>query len=149
MMRKLIWMLLIGSLVVTLSACGAEPAGNLVQADDPVLADGAVRVEIVSLDHAPIRPAVQDALAVAAEFGDKVTAQTYTFGTPAGDAFAKEHDLTEHTPLAIFVNGEMDFEVDGRSITFYSFPQGEGTGMVAEGVWTMADFRAVLVQETE
>lgn len=50
--------------------------------------------------------------------------------------------------MAIFVDGEMTFEVDGRSVTFYSFPQGEGTGMVAEGVWTMADLRAVLDQIT-
>ena len=33
---------------------------------------------------------------------------------------------------------------------FFSFPQGEGVGdMVAEGVWTMADLRAVLDQVTE
>lgn len=148
-MQKLIWVLLIGSLVAALSACGAEPAGNPAQANGSVPTDDAVLVEIISLDHAPIRPAVQDALAVAAEFGDKVTAQTYTFGTPEGDAFAAAHDLTEHTPLGIFVNGAMAFEVDGRSVTFYSFPQGEGTGIVAEGVWTTADLRAVLAQETE
>lgn len=77
MMRKLIWMLLIGSFVMALSACGAGPAENRVQADDSIPADGAALVEIISLDHAPIRPAVQEALDVAAEFGDKVTARTY------------------------------------------------------------------------
>ena len=43
---------------------------------------------------------------------------------------------------------ELEFEVDGRPVKFHSFPQGAGTGMVAEGVWTMADLRAVLDQET-
>jgi hypothetical protein len=136
-------------LAMFLAACGTAQGIDPAQLNSSTEGSGAVLVEIVSLDHSPIRPAVQEALAVAAEFGDRVTVRTYTFGTPEGDAFAAEHDLTEHTPIAIFVNGETAFEVDGRSVTFYSFPQGEGTGMVTEGVWTMADFRAVLAQETE
>lgn len=136
-------------LMFFLAACGAAPEAGTVPANSAAPANGAVLVEIVSLDHAPIRPAVQEALAVAAEFGDRVAVQTYNFGTPEGDAFAAERDLTDHTPLAIFVDGEMEFEVDGRTVTFYSFPQGEGTGIVAEGTWTMADFRAVLAQETD
>lgn len=136
-------------LMFFLAACGAAPEAGTAPANSAAPANGAVLVEIVSLDHAPIRPAVQEALAVAAEFGDRVAVQTYNFGTPEGDAFAAERDLTDHTPLAIFVDGEMEFEVDGRTVTFYSFPQGEGTGIVAEGTWTMADFRAVLAQETD
>lgn len=132
-MRKLA---IFSLLLLVLAACGAG------QADSPV------QVEIISLDHAPIRPAVQEALDVAAEYGDKVTVQSYDFDTPEGVAFAEEYGLTEHTPIAVFVNGEMAFELDGRSVKFYSFPQGEGTGMVAEGVWTMDDLRAVLDQKT-
>ena len=120
---------------VVLAACGGQ-------------VDGPVLVEIISLDHSPIRAAVQEAIDVAAEFGDKVTVQSYEFNTPEGTAFAEANDLTEHTPIAIFVNGEMEFEVDGRPVTFYSFPQGEGTGMVAEGGWTMADLRTVLDQKS-
>jgi hypothetical protein len=123
-------------LLLVLAACGGGQA------------DGPVQVEIISLDHAPIRPAVQEVLDVAAEYGDKVTVQSYNFDTPEGVAFAEEHGLTEHTPIAVFVNGEMESEVDGRTVKFYSFPQGKGTGMVAEGVWTMDDLRAVLDQKT-
>jgi hypothetical protein len=111
-------------------------------------ADGPVQVEIISLDHAPIRPAVQEVLDVVAGYGDKVTVQSYDFDTPEGVAFAEEHGLMEHTPIAVFVNGEMEFELDGRPVKFYSFPQGAGTGMVAEGVWTMDDLRAILNQKT-
>ena len=132
-MRKLALFLF---LTLVLAACGGRQA------------KGPVRVEIVSLDHAPIRPAVQGVLDLVAEYGDKVTVQSYHFDTPEGTDFAEENDLTEHTPIAIFVNGEMEIEVDGRLVKFYSFPQGEGTGMVAEGVWTMADLRAVLDQKT-
>ncbi|NHZ71782.1 MAG: hypothetical protein GWP17_01700 [Aquificales bacterium] len=135
-MKQLLWMLLVGSSIMLLSACGGGQAA------------GPVQVEIISLDHSPIRPAVQEVEAVAAEFGDKVMVQSYNFDMPEGVAFAEERGLTEHTPIAVFVNGEMEFEVNGRSVKFYSFPQGEGTGMVAEGVWTMDDLRAVLEQET-
>ena len=132
-MRKLALFLF---LTLVLVACGGGQ-GN-----------GPVWVEIISLDHAPIRPAVQEVLGVVAEYGDKVTVQSYDFDTPEGAAFAETQGLMEHTPLAIFVNGEMEFEVDGRPVKFHSFPQGAGTGMVAEGIWTMADLRAVLDQET-
>jgi hypothetical protein len=124
------------SLLLLLSACGTGQA------------DGPVQVEIISLDHSPIRPAVQEVKDVAAEYGDKVTVQSYNFDTPEGAAFAQEHDLTEHTPIAIFVNGKMEFELDGRPVKFHSFPQNGGTDMVAEGQWTMADLRAVLDQAT-
>lgn len=136
-------------LVLFLAACGAVQEDDPAQSNDTTPAAGAVLVEIISLDHAPIRPVVQEVLAVAAEFGDRVAVQTYNFDTPEGDAFAGARDLTEHTPLAIFVNGQMEFEVNGRSLAFYSFPQGEGTGVVVEGVWTTADLRAVLAQEME
>jgi hypothetical protein len=131
-MRKLVIFLFVAMI---LTACGS-------------VADGPVLVEIISLDHAPIRPTAAEALAAATTYGDKVTVLTYNFDTPEGAAFAEEKGLTEHTPIAIFVNGEMSFEVNGRSVTFFSFPQGEGTGMVAEGTWTMADLRAVLDKET-
>jgi len=134
-------------LTLALAACGAEQAAPSAQSSEPV-ADGVVLVEIISLDHSPIRPVVQDVQDVAAEFGDKVTVQATNFDTPEGDALAEERSLEEHTPIAIYVNGEIEFEVDGRSIKFYSFPQGEGTGVVAEGVWTMDDLRTVLEQET-
>ncbi len=112
-------------------------------------ADGPVTVEIISLDHSPIRSVVQNVQDVAAEFGDMVVVQATNFGTPEGDALAEEHSLEEHTPIAIFVNGEIEFEVDGSSVKFYSFPQGEGTGVVAEGVWTIDDLRTVLEQATQ
>ena len=123
------------TLALLLTACGG---GN----------DGPVQVEIISLDHSPIRPAVQEVEALAAEFGDKVVVQSYYFDTPEGTDFAEDRGLEEHTPIAVFVNGEMEFEINGRSVKFYSFPQGGGTGMVAEGIWTIDDLQAILEQET-
>ena len=79
-------------MTLVLAACGGGQA------------KGPVQVEIISLDHAPIRPAMQEAIGVAAEYGDKVIVQSYKFDTPEGAAFAEAHGLKEHTPIAIFVN---------------------------------------------
>lgn len=141
------WMLTIVtmSLILLLAAC-ADPVPVPAPANNGAQPEGTVLLEIISLDHSPIRPAVQDVRDVAAEFGDKVTVNSYNFGTPEGDAIAEERGLTDHTPIAIFINGEMTHEIGDRSIKFYSFPQDAGTGMVAEGIWTMDDLRTVLEQ---
>jgi len=146
-MRKIAFFLL---LTLVLAACSAQQTHDAAQTTTtgPTPTGDSVLVEIISLDHSPIRPTVQEVKETAAEFGDKVTVQSYNFDTPEGTAFAEAHDLAEHTPIAVFVNGEMDHEVDGHAVQFYSFPQNAGTGMVAEGVWTMDDLRAVLEQET-
>lgn len=127
----LLVVLLASVLLATCSSGGSE-------------ADGPARVEIISLDHAPIRPTAEEVSELAAEFGEDVVVSIYHFDTPEGDAFAEENELTDHTPIAIFVNGESQFDIDGRTVQFLSFPQGEGTGVVAEGDWTFDDLRTVL-----
>jgi hypothetical protein len=52
--------------------------------------------------------------------------------------------LTGHNPIAIFVNGSDTFDLNGRKGKFESFPQGEGTGMVPDGAWTIDDLRSVI-----
>jgi len=110
-------------------------------------AEGPVQVEIISLDHAPIRPATEEVSNLAAEYGEDLTLATYHFGTPEGDSFADDNGVTDHTPIAIFINGESQFDIDGRTVNFLSFPQGEGTGLVADGDWTIDDLRTVLDRE--
>ena len=143
-MRKRLFLLLL--LPLALAACnGGAPSGN---SGGAVQGDEYIRIELIALNHPPIRPAVEEVETLVAAYGDKVALQTYDFDTPDGAAFAEEHALTEHTPLAIFINGQMEFELEGRTIKFYGFPQGQGTGMVADGTWTLDDLRAVLDQMT-
>ncbi len=126
------------SAAVLLSACASGGSE----------ADGPVRVEIISLDHAPIRSATTEVSDLAAEYGEDIILSTYQFDTPEGDSFAEDNGITEHTPIAIFINGETGFDVDGRTVNFLSFPQGGGTGFVADGDWTIDDLRAVLDRQT-
>ncbi len=141
-LSKTITLATLALLLLILAACSsASPQTASQGADVP---EGAVLVEIAYLGHGPVRPILAEFDALVAEYGDSVAVLHYDFGTPEGEAFAEERDLTDHTPIAIFVNGEMEVELDGRAVKFYSFPQGQGTDVVPDGVWTMADLQAVL-----
>jgi hypothetical protein len=140
---------------VAVAACtggsGTTPdavANSSPPPSERVPAEDGVRVEIISLDHAPIRPFTEAALGIAGSYGDEVTVVVYDFDTPEGEAFAEEKGLTEHTPIAILIDGRYEFDVDGRAVAFLNFPQGEGTGVVAEGTWTLDDLRTLLDRAT-
>jgi hypothetical protein len=107
-------------------------------------ASGGLQVEVIYLNHPPVRPIIQEIDQLLAGYGAKVSETKYDFGTTAGAAFAKKKGITGHTPLAIFIGGSESFDLNGRNVKFESFPQGEGTGMVPDGAWTMADLKSIL-----
>ena len=128
--------------LLMLAACSSSSSQTAPQAAD--VPEGAVLVEIAYLGHGPVRPILSEFDALLAEYDGDVAVLRYDFGTPEGEAFAEERGLTDHTPIAIFVNGQMEFDLDGRTVKFYNFPQGQGTGVVPDGVWTLDDLQAVL-----
>jgi ABC-type glycerol-3-phosphate transport system substrate-binding protein len=142
---KVRWIVLVLSVLSVLTACGANP---LAPAPAAPVASGTATVEIVSLNHPPVRPVLDQVDALLKPYGAKVKVTRYDFDTPEGAAFAQKMGLTGHDPLAIFVNGSQSFNLDGRTVTFNSFPQGGGTGMVPDGAWTVADLEAVLKKVT-
>ena len=130
-----------------MAACGS--AASLQTA--PLVADvpeGSVLVEIAYLNHGPVRSILTEIDTLLVDYDGKVAVQRYDFGTLEGEAFAGERGLTDHTPIAIFVNGQMEFDLDGRTVEFYSFPQGQGTGVVPDGAWTLDDLQVILDQAT-
>ena len=138
-------------LILLLAACGSTaapasaPQSPVASApQSPVAPAGAVQVDIVYLNHPPLRGVLADLDKLLATYGQRVHVTRYDFDTPQGEAFATSKGLAGHTPLAIFVNGEQQFTVSGHTIRFASFPQGQGTGMVADGEWTMQDLQTVL-----
>lgn len=143
-MNKLILAILFASLVMALAACGANAGAPVV----PV-PSGTATVEIIYLNHPPVIPIIGQVDAVLKTYRDKVKVTKYDFDTPEGAAFAQKMGIMGHDPLAIFVNGSQSFKMDGRTVTFNSFPQGGGTGMVPPGAWTVADLDAVLKIITE
>jgi len=152
MLRKwsrFVLLLLLAGSVLGLAACAALPVGSssAAPASTP-LPPGTIAVDIIALNHPPLRPVLTEVDQLLAPYGAKVHVTHYDFDTPQGADFAKRKGLTGHIPLAIFVNGQDTFTLAGRKLNFVSFPQGEGTGMVADGQWTMADLDAVLKQAT-
>ena len=111
--------------------------------------DGEVLVEVIALNHPPVRPIIAGIDELLSGYGDQVSVQHYDFDTPEGQDFAKQYGLEAHTPLAIFINGQMEYDLGGRKVKFYSFPQGEGTGVVPDGSWNLDDLREVLDQLVE
>lgn len=127
--------------LATIAIVGCSSNGTQTEASGPV------QVAVISLDHAPIRSAAQEAAEAARQYGGQVNVVTYDFNSPEGEEFAAENGLTAHTPIAILINGQSEFEIDGRTIQFTSFPAGTGTGAVPDGNWTMDDLRTVLDRE--
>ena len=138
-MKKMIWVLLMIGIVLTLTACGSGTPEPVVPVPSEM-----VTVDIVYLNHPPVLPILDEVAATLKPYGDRVKVTRYDFATPEGAAFAQKMGITGHDPLAIFVNGSQSFDLDGRTVTFNSFPQGGGTGMVPDGAWTVADLDTVL-----
>jgi hypothetical protein len=129
-----------------LAGCGAKSAPSQ---SAPTAPPGVTTVDIIYLNHGPVRSILTDIDKLLAGYGEQVYVARYDFDTPEGEAFAQLHDLSEHIPLAIFINGSMDFTVGDRAVKFYSFPQGQGTFIAADGDWTIDDLQQVLDQAVE
>ena len=138
-MKKFRRVLLIIGIVLTLTACGSGTPEPVIPAPSET-----ATVDIIYLNHPPVLPILQEIDAVLNPYGDKVKVTRYDFDTTEGAAFAQKVGITGHDPLAIFVNGSQSFDLDGRTVTFNSFPQGGSTGMVPDGAWTVADLDTVL-----
>ena len=110
---------------------------------------GVTTVEIIYLNHGPVRSVLTDVDKLLEGYGEQVHITHYDFNTPEGEAFAQSKDLSGHIPLVIYVNGSMEFSTDDRSVKLFSFPQGQGTGIVPDGTWTMDDLRQVLDEAVE
>ncbi len=139
--KAAVTLVLLGGLTV-FAGCGA--GARAVTGSTP----GVVTVDIAYLEHAPVLAVLDQVNRVLAKYGNRLKVSRYDLDTPAGEAFAKSRRLTGHVPLAIFINGSMDVVLNGHRVRFYSFPQGEGTGMVAEGAWTLEALDAALAQAT-
>ncbi len=105
---------------------------------------GVPSVEIVYLNHGPVRKVITDIDAFLEAYGDRISVSHYTFDSPEGEAFAESKKLKGHIPLAIFIDGSMEFSVDNHSVEFISFPKGQGTGFVEDGAWSVNDLKTVI-----
>ena len=139
---------LVVSLAMLVGCSRGAPAETGTPAPPVSHAPGAVTVDIAFLNHAPVLAVLDQVNRVLAKYGDRIKVTRYDLETPAGAAFAAGKHMTGHTPLAIFINGSMEVTEGGQHIRFFSFPQGQGTGMVPEGGWSVAALDAALAHAT-
>jgi hypothetical protein len=103
-----------------------------------------VEVEIVALDHWPIRRALEQTLEMLKKFGDKVTLQQIDADTKAGKARLKASGMKGHIPVVIFVDGEFKHSLEGQEVIFENFPVASDSPMRLDGKWSAGDVKAVI-----
>jgi len=125
---------------------GQESQENLEKRN---IIPGVPTVELIYLNHGPVRNVITDIDNLLEGYGENIQVIHYTFGSPEGKSFAESRKLDGHIPMAVFIDGSMEFTVDNRSVEFISFPQGGGTGFVADGEWSIDDLKQVIDEVLE
>ena len=107
-----------------------------------------VMVDILYMNHGPLRPTVEQIKQVLSGYGDKVNSSWYDFESKEGEKFMAQKGLKQHIPLVIWVNGKSAVSVEGKEVQLMGFPSGSGPAAF-QGKWTMEDLRKALDQLTD
>ena len=113
----------------------------------PSFAAQPAEVDILFMNHGPLRATVKELRAVLANHEGKVNAHWYDFESKEGEAFMESRGIREHVPLIIWINGSYTHKIDGVDVVFRGFPSGSGPTMV-QGAWTMDMLNKALEQAT-
>jgi hypothetical protein len=119
----------------------------LVFASWPAVATPKVSVEILYLNHGPLRSTLQEINDICSHYKDKIIVSRYDFDSPAGERFKNKKGINQHVPLMIWIDGKNAVTINGKEIKFSGFPTGSGPAFF-QGKWTMKDFRQALDQAT-
>jgi hypothetical protein len=107
-----------------------------------------VVVDVLYMNHGPLRPTVEQIKQVLSGYGDKVNSSWYEFESKEGERFMAQKGIRQHVPLVIWVNGKPAVSVEGKDVQLMGFPSGSGPAPF-QGKWTMEDLRKALDQLTE
>jgi hypothetical protein len=102
-----------------------------------------IQMEIFYLPHRPALAVVSKIENVAAEFKN-INLKKYNFDDPDTEKLIKKYDLGGHMPVAIFINGQNSFPVNGREIVLRNFPKGDPFVPMFAGEWDYEDLKAIL-----
>ena len=106
----------------------------------------APRMEIFYLPHRPAMAVVSQIERVVADYPQLVV-KKYSFDDPAAAELLEKYQLRSHMPVAIFIDGRNNFEIDGRRISLRNFPKGDAFVPTFAGEWDYADLRRILRTE--
>jgi hypothetical protein len=116
--------------VVTLAMVLSLLLPGLAKAADPVV------IDVLFMDHGPLRPTLNTIKDLFANYGDKISVRWHDFESREGEDFMAKMGVTRHVPLVIWINGKETMDIDGASCTFSGFPSGAGPAMF-QGKWTL------------
>jgi hypothetical protein len=102
-----------------------------------------IEMEIFYLPHRPALNVVDKVEKLAAEFAN-VTIRKYNFDDPGSKRLVEKYRLSEHMPVAIFINGKDRFSVNGHELRLHNFPKGDSFVPTFSGEWDYPDLRAIL-----
>jgi hypothetical protein len=105
----------------------------------------AIELEIFYLPHRPAMVVVDKVERLAAEFKN-VAVRKHSFEDRATGKLLQKYRITDHTPVALFINGRDSFTVGGRTLRLKNFPKGDSFVPMFAGEWDYADVRAILVE---
>lgn len=106
-------------------------------------ADQPAQIEILYMNHGPLRPIIADIKSLLKGYQGKIQASWYDVNQPTGKEFMKKHKLQGHIPLLMLLGGESDFIIDGREVRLQGFPSGAGPFKQVEGNWSMDDLHVL------
>jgi hypothetical protein len=120
-------------LAISLSGCGADES----TASTPPAGDGSVTLDVVHLDHPPVRSALTKVDEIVAKYQNDLVVRKVDAETDDGRALAERNGATGHVAILLLLNGKPEAEVDGRTVRFEGFPEGASPIKSAQGSWAL------------
>ncbi|HID02001.1 MAG TPA: hypothetical protein EYP18_02135 [Desulfobacterales bacterium] len=103
-----------------------------------------IQLDILYMNHGPMRPTVAKIKDLLANYGDTVQASWHDVDQKSGKTFIKKHKILGHVPMLIMIDGESDFSIDGRDVQLQGFPTGASPFKRVEGNWSLDDLQLLL-----
>ncbi len=110
-------------------------------------ASAATKVDILFMNHGPMRPTVAQVKNLLAEYENTVQAEWYDVDQKSGKTFSKKKNITGHIPMLILINDQSKFTIEGREISLQGFPTGASPFKRVEGNWSLDDLKILLDKE--
>ena len=113
----------------------------------PVQAAKPVKVDVLYMNHGPLRSTLNNLRTVFAKYEGKITVTWHDFESADGQKFMKSMGINDHVPLIVWINGKYTLNVNDSNVSFRGFPSGAGPAMF-QGAWDMNLLDKALEQTT-
>jgi len=103
-----------------------------------------VQLDILYMNHGPMRPTISKIKDLLGNYGDTVQASWYDVELASGKSFMKQQKITGHIPMLIMIDGQTNFSIDDRDVILQGFPTGASPFKQVEGNWSVDDLQLLL-----